>query len=151
MSYYRRAKIDGSTCFFTVVTYRRQPILCDMPIRQALHNAIVTTRSKRPFSIDAWVLLSDHLHCIWTLPLADADFSATHLSRDSMRLGRSSIRKPQQKTLQISLAFCRVNIGAFVNRDYAAFSVPRNTAETQRRDFCLRMRKAPVVHAAMQI
>jgi putative transposase len=27
-----------------------------------------------PFAIDAWVLLPDHLHCIWTLPADDADF-----------------------------------------------------------------------------
>jgi putative transposase len=29
----------------------------------------------RPFVIDAWVLLPDHLHCVWTLPDGDADFS----------------------------------------------------------------------------
>ena len=25
--------------------------------------------------IDAWVVLPDHLHCIWTLPTGDDDFS----------------------------------------------------------------------------
>jgi putative transposase len=29
-----------------------------------------------PFSIDAWVLLPDHLHCIWTLPPHDTDYSS---------------------------------------------------------------------------
>ena len=29
---------------------------------------------KHPFTIDAWVLLPDHLHCIWTLPPDDANF-----------------------------------------------------------------------------
>ncbi|MDO9446629.1 MAG: transposase, partial [Candidatus Nitrotoga sp.] len=29
----------------------------------------------RPFVIDAWVVLPDHLHCVWTLPEGDADFS----------------------------------------------------------------------------
>jgi len=28
-----------------------------------------------PFHIDAWVVLPDHLHCIWTLPAGDDDFS----------------------------------------------------------------------------
>lgn len=32
-------------------------------------------RERHPFPIDAWVLLPDHLHCIWTLPLGDADCS----------------------------------------------------------------------------
>ena len=27
-----------------------------------------------PFTIDGWVLLPDHLHCIWTLPPDDAAF-----------------------------------------------------------------------------
>ena len=75
MSYYRRANTPGTSYFFTVVTYRRQRILCDPPIRTALRNAINKTRIKHPFTIDAWVLLPDHLHCIWTLPDGDADFS----------------------------------------------------------------------------
>ena len=29
----------------------------------------------RPFTIDAWVVLPDHLHCVWTLPTGDDDFS----------------------------------------------------------------------------
>jgi len=74
MSYYRRAKTSGCY-FFTVVSYQRQKILCDFEIRQALRQAIIKTRRKYPFTIDAWVLLPDHLHCIWTLPEGDANFS----------------------------------------------------------------------------
>lgn len=40
----------------------------------ALREAILLTRATHPFSIEAWVLLPDHLHCIWTLPDGDADF-----------------------------------------------------------------------------
>ena len=29
-----------------------------------------------PFHIDAWVVLPDHMHCVWTLPPEDDDFSA---------------------------------------------------------------------------
>lgn len=75
MSHYRRADTAGSSYFFTVVTYRRQPILCDQPLRNALREAIESVRAARPFVIDAWVLLPDHLHCVWTLPQGDADFS----------------------------------------------------------------------------
>jgi len=32
-------------------------------------------RKKRPFVIDAWVVLPDHLHCVWTLPPGDDDFT----------------------------------------------------------------------------
>lgn len=75
MSRYRRATTPNTSYFFTVVAYRRQPILCDEPIRNALRTAIEAVRLTHPFTIDAWVLLTDHLHCIWTLPEGDADFS----------------------------------------------------------------------------
>lgn len=76
MSHYRRANTAGATYFFTVVSYRRQTILCDELIRHALRDAIAEVRTRRPFSVDARVLLPDHLHCIWTLPPDDADFAA---------------------------------------------------------------------------
>jgi len=59
-----------------VETYKRQRILCDEDVRNALCEGIKTTQLTRPFTIDAWLLLLDHLHCIWTLPLDDAGFSA---------------------------------------------------------------------------
>jgi putative transposase len=75
MSRYRRAKVAGGCYFFTVVTERRQRILTDEPVRVALRAAIEKVREKYPFNIDAWVLLPDHLHTIWTLPSMDSDFS----------------------------------------------------------------------------
>ena len=33
-------------------------------------------RSQEPFTINAIVVLPEHLHCIWTLPAGDADFSS---------------------------------------------------------------------------
>ena len=71
MSRYRRNTTPGGTWFFTLVAYNRRPILSDEPVRTALHDANVQTRMNRPFHIDAWVLLPDHLHCIWTLPDGD--------------------------------------------------------------------------------
>ncbi|MDD5579511.1 MAG: transposase [Methylobacter sp.] len=58
---------------FIVVTYRR-PILCDAPVRAALRDAVKTVPSRHP-AIDAWVLLPDHMHCVWTLPPGDADYA----------------------------------------------------------------------------
>ncbi|MFL6673719.1 MAG: REP-associated tyrosine transposase [Massilia sp.] len=78
MTRYRRAT-GASTFFFTVVTYHRRRILCDDTIRNALRLAIHNVRKIRPFSIDGWVLLPDHLHCIWTLPDGDSDYSARWL------------------------------------------------------------------------
>ena len=65
----------GGSYFFTVVTERRQRILTDDVVRFALREAITKVRLERPFQIDGWVLLPDHLHAIWTLPEGDTDFS----------------------------------------------------------------------------
>ena len=40
-----------------------------------LRTAIRITRKTKPFHIDAWVVLPDHIHCIWTLPENDSDYS----------------------------------------------------------------------------
>lgn len=58
-----------------MVTYRRQAFLCDEPVRNALRNALHKVQTQYPFKIDAWVLLPDHMHTIWTLPENDANFS----------------------------------------------------------------------------
>lgn len=43
--------------------------------RRILFHIITEVRRAFPFDMDAWVLLPDHLHCLWTLPEGDADFS----------------------------------------------------------------------------
>ena len=75
MSNYRRANTKGGSYFFTLVTYRRQRFLCDENVRNALRDGIRDVQTIHPFTIDGWVLLPDHLHCIWTLPNNDDDFS----------------------------------------------------------------------------
>jgi putative transposase len=72
---YRRLRVDGGTYFFTVVTADRRPIFADPLAVTLLHASIAHIRAKRPFDIDAWVVLPDHLHCLWTLPTEDHDFS----------------------------------------------------------------------------
>ncbi len=40
-----------------------------------LREAVRRVRRSRPFTIDAWVVLPDHMHAVWTLPPGDDDFS----------------------------------------------------------------------------
>ena len=75
MSEYLRLRIEGATYFFTVVTFQRRPFLTTDLARESLRNAWQAVRAKRPFDIDAVCILPDHLHCLWTLPPDDADYS----------------------------------------------------------------------------
>jgi putative transposase len=72
---YRRSKTKGATYFFTLVTHNRRQILCQPENVDLLRGAFRYVMQKHPFKIDAIVILPDHLHCIWTLPEGDADFS----------------------------------------------------------------------------
>ena len=74
MPNYRRALIPGGCFFFTVnLLNRRQTLLVDHIAR--LREAVAATRQSCPFTIDALVVLPDHLHAVWTLPTGDCDFS----------------------------------------------------------------------------
>lgn len=75
MPNYRRAFIPGGTWFFTVNLLQRYRN--DLLIREIdlLRETVRQVRKCHPFQIDAWVVLPDHLHCIWTLPPGDSDFS----------------------------------------------------------------------------
>jgi REP element-mobilizing transposase RayT len=74
MPNYRRNFVPGGTFFFTAVTHYRRPILISALARRSLRQAFAEVRGRRPITIDAIVLLPDHLHCIWTLPPGDAGF-----------------------------------------------------------------------------
>jgi putative transposase len=74
MSHYRRSQATGATFFFTLTSYRRRQVLTEPSIRKALREAIHVVRERLPFVVHAWVLLPDHLHCIWELPEDDAAF-----------------------------------------------------------------------------
>ncbi len=72
---YRRSKAKGTAFFFTVVTHGRKRILCDEASVLLVKKAFQHVVKQRPFVINAFVLLPDHIHCIWTLPENDNDFS----------------------------------------------------------------------------
>jgi len=74
MPRYRRASTPGGTYFFTVVTYRRRKILIEPESRVILRKVIKEVKQRYPFTIEAWILLPDHLHSIWTLPPGDNDY-----------------------------------------------------------------------------
>lgn len=76
MPEHRRAFVPGGTFFFTAVTYRRSPIFADERAIDLLCQAFRESRRVSPFTIDAVVVLPDHVHAIWTLPAGDGDFSS---------------------------------------------------------------------------
>jgi putative transposase len=87
MGNYRREYWRGGVYFLTQVTYGRQQWLCDDLARSALRAAIEKVRRKYPFTIEAFVLLPDHFHCVWRLPEDDGDFSVR------MRLIKSNVTR----------------------------------------------------------
>ncbi|HDS7134979.1 transposase [Klebsiella sp. CN_Kp104] len=74
MSNYRRSYIPGGCWFFTVNLQNRHSDLLTRHIDH-LRAAIACTKRKRPFQINSWVVLPEHMHCIWTLPERDSDYS----------------------------------------------------------------------------
>ena len=75
MSNYRRARRRGATYFFTVVTHQRTPWFDREERVEILRDAFRRTLAERPLSMEAVVVLPDHLHCLWRLPEGGDDFS----------------------------------------------------------------------------
>ena len=95
MPNYKRMNFNGGTYFITQITYQREPWLCCEIGRKALREAIQKVRIKYPFTIDAFVLLPDHFHCLWTLPQGDGDLSTR------LRLVKTFVTKNYSKQLDI--------------------------------------------------
>jgi putative transposase len=75
MTEYRRVYIPGATCFFTVNLAERCGNHLLVEKIDALRNAFCYVKKRKPFHVDAVAIMPEHLHCIWTLPPGDADFS----------------------------------------------------------------------------
>jgi len=74
MSVYRRNYLAGGTYFFTVnLLNRKETLLVDHI--DCLRESVAKVKNNRPFHIDAWVVLPDHMHTVWTLPDGDPDYS----------------------------------------------------------------------------
>jgi putative transposase len=72
MTDYRDNRVPGGTFFFTVRLLDRGSSLLSDHIA-AFGEAIRQARIRKPFHVDAWVVLPDHAHAIWTLPPGDHD------------------------------------------------------------------------------
>lgn len=68
---YRRTRQEGGACFFTVdPADQSSALLIDRIVE--IRGAVRITKQRHPFEIVAWIVLSDHVHAIWTLPRATA-------------------------------------------------------------------------------
>ncbi|SFI60884.1 REP-associated tyrosine transposase [Jannaschia pohangensis] len=74
MSSYLRPRIPAASIFFTVcLADRRQSLLTDNIDR--LRWSYRRMCQDRPVTTEAIVILPDHIHCVWTLPDGDHDYS----------------------------------------------------------------------------
>src|SRR5919197_3990899 len=74
MTAYRRYRLKGGCYFFTVALAERRGRLL-LEHTHGLRAASRQVKQAHPFKTEAIVILPDHLHCIWTLPPGDDDFS----------------------------------------------------------------------------
>ena len=75
MRHYIRARRHAATYFFTVNLQQRDGNRMLVEKIVELRAAFKKVRREHPFEVDAIVVLPDHLHAMWTLPVEDADFS----------------------------------------------------------------------------
>jgi putative transposase len=74
MPSYRRIKIPSGCYFFTVCLADRRATTLEDHILD-LQAAWRWTQARLPFSSPAWVVLPDHIHCIWKLPPDDDNYA----------------------------------------------------------------------------
>lgn len=74
MRTYTRAWIPGGTFFFTVNLAERYENSLLIDKIHLLRRAFEKVQLSYPFTIDAIVVLPEHLHCIWRLPKGDDRF-----------------------------------------------------------------------------
>ena len=95
MRTYIRHREPGGCYFFTLNLAERRGNSLLVDRVDALREAFRATREDRPFAMEAIVVLPDHLHCLWRLPLGDVDYSTRWRlikSRFSRRIGAAERR-----------------------------------------------------------
>ena len=117
MPEYRRITGSHALWFFTVVTQRRQPVLCGATMRDALRDALESVRARYPFEIDAMVLMPDHLHTIWRLPLDDVDYARR------WSLCKAAVTKATQQASPPSSSHSGRNEGSLWQRRFWAHAI----------------------------
>jgi REP-associated tyrosine transposase len=100
MRTYLRNRTVGGTYFFTVnLAERRGSRLLSEHV-EALRSAFRRTCLERPFTTIAWVVLPEHLHCLWRLPAGDDDYATRWRlikSRFSRALPRTERRSASRR------------------------------------------------------
>ena len=72
---YRRDRTPGAIYFFTLVTADRRAVFLREPAIDALRASLRHVAFRHPFATLAYVLLPDHYHALWRLPVGDDDFA----------------------------------------------------------------------------
>lgn len=74
MRRYVRSRVIGGTYFFTVNLAERHGNTLLVDQIDLLKQAFRQTRIEHPFAMPGFVVLPEHLHCLWSLPTGDDDF-----------------------------------------------------------------------------
>ncbi len=72
---YRRNRVKGGCYFFTINLLERGNNTLLVENIDYLRKIVKDIRLQHPFHIDGWVILPEHMHCMWTLPNGDSDYS----------------------------------------------------------------------------
>ena len=75
MPNYRRAWHPGGTWFFTVNLLQRHGNQLLVEHIDSLRKSLREVQRHHPFFIHGFVVLPDHLHCVFELPTSDTDFA----------------------------------------------------------------------------
>jgi putative transposase len=75
MPNYRRVRIKGGTYFLTLVTYKRENIFASIKNRELLLESINHVNHFHPFFLEAYCILTDHIHLLCRLPEDDDNYS----------------------------------------------------------------------------
>ena len=113
---YRRIFEDGYSYFITLATYRRMPLL--VKNIDLLRQSFRLSKEKYNYSIDAIVILPDHLHMIVT-PERSAEYPKiiTHIKR-SFVYGLDSDTKALAKSAATGSKYKRGHSGIWQDRYY---------------------------------
>jgi putative transposase len=116
MAKYKRLFLDGHSFFITMVTYKRVPLLIDNI--DLLRKSFVLGKQKYRYSIDAIVILPDHLHMIITPQNAfEYPKIISHIKR-SFVYGLDSSYKEYAKTIITTSQYKRQLAGVWQKRFY---------------------------------
>jgi len=100
---YKRVYVPGGIYFFTIITYMRCPIFSDESAVHLFNDSLFQIKRKYPFTLDAIVILPDHIHTIWTLPQNDINYPTrwrlikSHFSHFWTDKSMSSLDRPASR------------------------------------------------------